>query len=159
MKYTLIGMTLLLFVMTGCNENLDNPEVGGMNTEPGSSMVKDWGESFFGPGPANYGAIEEHNAPSDPNTETNTTGKSYRDPVKAHQTEEDDHEMIENIVHNTPGVTPGMVMIVGSNAWVNVSFEERINGNVSSEQVREIERQLYEANPRYNYRVIVNDFR
>ncbi|MDG5787335.1 hypothetical protein QA612_07495 [Evansella sp. AB-P1] len=169
MKYTLksalTGLGLLLLITTGCNNNLDTPEARGFNTNTNTNTItandapeKDWTESLFGPGPANYGVIREQYEPFDPVTESNNTGKSYRSPSHPHQTIADDQDMIEDIIYEMPGVTPGMVIIMGGHAWVNVSFEEKINGEVSEEQVAEIERRLYKANPRYTYQIMVNDY-
>ncbi|MFA9559877.1 hypothetical protein ACERII_21420 [Evansella sp. AB-rgal1] len=157
-KYIGLSMLLLLLMGTACND-LDTPEVQGLNTNTTNNEVeKDWAESLFGPGPANYGAARDRREPSDPITESNYTGKSYRDPVHEHPTEGQDQDRIENVIYDMPGVTPGMVIIMGSHAWVNVTFEDRINGNVQEDQVREIEEKLREAMPRYNYEIIVNNY-
>ncbi|MDQ0257173.1 hypothetical protein J2S74_004631 [Evansella vedderi] len=166
MKYTLAGIGLLLLIITGCND-LDTPEVGGFgnNTNPQTAHgQKDWGESLFGPGPANYG-VAQHNQQDrvDNFSEINSTGKSYRSPQAPHPTHADDQERMENIVYDYPNVVPGMVVIMGGQAWVNIMHEDHPNPGVSQEEnnrrVQEIEERLIQANPRYNYRVIVNDWR
>ncbi|MBU9710733.1 hypothetical protein [Evansella tamaricis] len=162
MKYTLIGVSLLLLFISGCNDNVDPPEVRGQNTNTNEIQHKDWGDSFFGPGPINYGVIEEQTDPYNPVTESNSTGTSYRSPLQERQDLGDDQELIEMALYRMDGVTPGMVVLMGGHAWVNVMLDETASGqeNIDKEaRIREIEARLLEVNPRYNYQVVVNDWR
>ncbi|MBU9724356.1 MULTISPECIES: hypothetical protein [Bacillaceae] len=162
MKYTLTGLGLLLLIFTGCNDDVNPPEVQGQNTNEAPIEHKDWGSALMGPGPINYGAIEEQADPYHPVTEQNSTGTSYRSPLQEHQDFGDDQDMIEDVLYRMEGVNPGMVVLMGGHAWVNVMLDDTMAGqeNVDKEsRIREIEEELYEVNPRYNYRVVVNDWR
>ncbi len=149
-----------MFIMTlGCSD-LDTPEVGGMN-EPNNINENEHNVTYglLGPGPVNYGVINDQRRPHQEN-ELNHTGLSYRDPKAARQDIGEDQDMIENIVYETEGVTPGMVVIVGGQAWVNIMFNDNGQGLTQQDQdqkVSEVEEKLKQANPRYEYRVSVND--
>ncbi|UTR12224.1 hypothetical protein MM300_08025 [Evansella sp. LMS18] len=155
MKYTLLGFCLLLLFIPACN-NIDTPDVGGFTTD--TNKQKDWNRSLFGPGPANYGIVERMNEPFDPVNEANNTGTSYRSPATPRQDLGDDQDRMETLVYQYPGVTPGMVIIMGRRAWVNIMFDEPLTGQEEEDKIRELEQKLIDDNPRYEYRVIVNDF-
>ncbi|MCD8510927.1 MAG: hypothetical protein LRY73_14390 [Bacillus sp. (in: Bacteria)] len=167
MKKALAGAGLLLLVATGCN-NLDTPEVRGLNTNPadfGDTYVageKDWQESLFGPGPANYGVAGKNNADRVDNiSEINSTGASYRSPTAPHPTLADYQDAMETAIYEMANVTPGMVIIMGGDVWVNIMYDDAVNvtEDENRRRIEEVERRLYEVNPRYNYRIIVNDWR
>ncbi|SDZ45159.1 hypothetical protein SAMN05421736_11341 [Evansella caseinilytica] len=161
MKYALTGLGLLLLFVTGCNNDLDTPEVRGLHSDSNAQVSRDqrdWAESLFGPGPANYGTVDDTEA-VDNIGEQNTTGQSFRSPSAPHPNIGEDQDTMERIVHDIPGVSPGMIILVGGQAWVNIMFEENVTDSEQENQVREIERRLIEANPRYSYQVIVNEYR
>ncbi|WP_218197321.1 hypothetical protein, partial [Pseudomonas sp. 2995-1] len=54
-KYMLSGLGLLLLIFTGCNDDVNPPEVQGQNTNAAQVEHKDWGSALMGPGPINYG--------------------------------------------------------------------------------------------------------
>jgi hypothetical protein len=98
------------------------------------------------------------NEPFDPVNEANNTGTSYRSPATPRQDLGDDQDRMETLVYQYPGVTPGMVIIMGRRAWVNIMFDEPLTGQEEEDKIRELEQKLIDDNPRYEYRVIVNDF-
>ena len=154
MKYALLGFCMLLLLIPACN-NLDTPEVKGMNTNTGEQ--KDWNRSLFGPGPVNYGVVDRMDEPFDPVNEANNTGSSYRSPATPRQDHGEDQTMIENIIYEMPGVSPGLVILTGGRAQVNITFnDDGISPEQEEAKIRELEAMLYNANPRYNYKVTRN---
>ncbi|WP_280770498.1 hypothetical protein [Salipaludibacillus daqingensis] len=122
-----------------------------------NSTQKDWSRSLFGPGPANYGFINHQSDAYDPELEANVTGKSFRSLNAPRQTEGNDQDLIEATIIDMPGFTPGMVILIGSKAWVNVTVETNLNKDEQEEQKKYVEQKLIEANPRYHYEVRIFD--
>ncbi len=94
-------------------------------------------------------------------SEANETfiGKSLRSLNTPHPIEADDQLLIEGLIYDMPGVTTGMVSLIGEKAWVNVSFEEK--GMTEEEEMKQkayILERLTAANPSYEYQVIINHF-
>ncbi|PYZ92479.1 hypothetical protein CR194_12460 [Salipaludibacillus keqinensis] len=158
-KQIIICLLITCIFLGACNQPKP-PEVEGEVQAQFHTEVKrkDWGRSLFGPGPASYGTIAKQGEPYDPATESNVTGKSFRSLNTPRQTEADDQEMIESVIYDIQGVTPGMVILIGGRAWVNVMFDENLNQQQQDQLVNEIEQKLIDANPRYDYEVIVNLF-
>ncbi|TMW72151.1 hypothetical protein [Alteribacter natronophilus] len=151
-------LTLFMGLMTGCTD-LDNPEVGGMN-EPNHPDAENVAYGLLGPGPANYGAIHERRQPHHIDQEVNNTGLSYRDPVSARHSIGDDQDDMERVVWNIDGVVPGTILITGGNATVHVQLENQgLKQEEKDKKIRHVYRKLRQANPRYNYQVVINDFR
>ncbi|MGJ9385820.1 hypothetical protein [Salipaludibacillus sp. CF4.18] len=146
-----------LVVITGCNTN--EPQVNEEGTAQAQQTAKkDWAESLLGPGPVNYGEIHDQSHSYNPRTESNVTGTSYRSLDAPRQTEGDDQEMIENVVYAIPKVTPGMVILTGANAWVNIQIEGEPSQEEEDKVIEDVEKQLKQANPRYRYDIVVNHF-
>lgn len=70
----------------------------------------------------------------------------------------EEQEMIEGIIYNMPNVEPGMVIIVGDHAWVNVMFDNMLTDEERQEIVAHLEKRLHEAIPKYEYKIIVNEY-
>ncbi|UCZ53039.1 hypothetical protein LGQ02_20050 [Bacillus shivajii] len=157
LKYTLSGLALLFLLLssTACTE-MDPPEAQGLGNQ--GEARKDWGESLFGPGPINYGNVTDRPERHTNVSELNTTGTSYRSPEASRQTLADDQDIMETIIYEMDRVEPGMVIITGGQAWVNVMFERGMEQQEKQDLIEEIEDRLYDANPRYHYRIIENTF-
>ncbi|MCE7792455.1 hypothetical protein K8O68_08500 [Salipaludibacillus sp. CUR1] len=155
---------LIILMVAGCN-GPNPPEMDGeaQGQYQGETLFqrKDWGRSLFGPGPINYESINRQKEPYDPITESNVTGKSFRSLDTPRQTEADDQDKIETAIYDMPGVTPGMVILIGGNAWVNVMLEDQYETSSQEQEsqiLADIEKRLKEVNPRYDYKVIINKF-
>ncbi|MBM7095569.1 MULTISPECIES: hypothetical protein [Alteribacter] len=162
MKLILKSLALVMLLVTvGCSD-MDTPDVESMNkpNEPNHPFQRNVAHGLFGPGPANYGAINEMRQPQHTDHRENVNGLSYRDPLSARQTIGEDQDMMENVIYSTPGVTPGMILLNGAHAWVNMQIDnDGLTQKEKDAKVREVEEKLKAANPRYEYRVVVNDFR
>ncbi|WP_026691605.1 hypothetical protein [Alteribacter aurantiacus] len=160
MKLILKSLALVMLVVTvGCSD-MDTPDVNSMN-EPNHPNQRNVAYGLFGPGPANYGAIKEiRSSSSEGDHRENVNGLSYRDPLSERQTIGEDQDMMEDVIYSTPGVTPGMILLNGAHAWVNMQIDNQgLTQEEKDAKVREVEKKLKAANPRYDYRVVVNDFR
>ncbi|MCR6112372.1 hypothetical protein HXA35_18735 [Bacillus sp. A301a_S52] len=157
----MIGMILL----NGCNRpnppEMEEGAAGYHVQEQVEERQRDWTRSMFGPGPINYDFIERQNEPYKI-SEANVTGRSYRSLNSPRQTEEDDQKLIEDIIYELDGVVPGMVILVGAQAWVNVMPDDASPQSYTKEEEDKlkdkIEDELKKGNPRYHYRVILNKF-
>lgn len=154
-----------LILVSGCNRP-NPPEVEEGTTgyhvqEQVGERQKDWTRSMFGPGPINYEFIRRQNE-SYKTSEANVTGRSYRSLNSPRQTEEDDQQLIEDIIYEMDGVVPGMVILIGAQAWVHVMPEDASPQSYTKEEEDklkgQIEDELKKGNPRYHYRVILNKF-
>jgi len=159
-KTTLISFLIVFCLMSGCNRP-NTPETDGnvqgqaqhQNQHDGNSIeIKQWMTSL-GPGTTKYGAIDYHHVSLyDQVTGAKTTGEGF------HALEEDDQLIIENVIYDKPGVTPGMIILIGNRAWVNVSFERELTEVEANEEIAEIKERLRQVDPRYEYEVIINEF-
>lgn len=70
----------------------------------------------------------------------------------------EEQEMIEGIVYELADVEPGMVIIVGNQAWVNIMFDNNLPVEERERIVIDLEKRLYQANPKYEYQIIVNEY-
>jgi hypothetical protein len=158
MKRVIRSLSLIVLftvLLSGCTD-LDNPEVRSMNED--GPDEKNMAYSLLGPGPANYGAIRERRQPHHNDQEVNNTGLSYRDPVSARQSIGGEQEMLADVISSMDGVEPGVIQFMGGRATVDLIPQDR---NLSQEEqdrlVRQVREKLKQANPRYDYRVYIED--
>jgi len=145
-KQMMICLMIALFFISACNRP-DSPEV-----ESGEH------KALLQKGQQTLSMIDRDDTDDSEGDET-FIEKSLRYLYTPHPIEADDQLLIEGLIYDLPGVTPGMVALIGEKAWVNVSFE---GGELTEEQemneVAYILERLLEANPSYEYTVIVNHF-
>ncbi|WP_096185891.1 hypothetical protein [Evansella halocellulosilytica] len=156
LKYALSGLAVIFLLLSTACTDMDTPEVQGLGAN--QEARKDWGASLFGPGPVNYGRVSDRPERHPNVNEMNTTGKSFRSLDANRQTVGDDQDMMETIIYEIDGVVPGMVIITGGEAWVNVAFERGMEQQEKDEIINTIEDRLYDANPRYHYKIVENTF-
>lgn len=161
----LICLSIVL-LMSACNSP-NTPEADGdVQGQTENQMVHqqnkntiDTKENPFDYATTNYGAIDYHQVlPGNTVGGLNVMGEGFRSLHAPHPSESDDQLVIENIIYDMPGVTPGMVVLIGKRAWVNVSFENDLTEQQETEQTDEIRRRLIEVNPDYDYQIIINNF-
>jgi len=167
-KQVMICLMIALFFISACNRP-NSPEVEEhtqgeaqgqfqqQRQEDGNTTNKNWARSLFGPGPANYGYIAHRSAPYDPVTESNITGKSFRSLNAPRQTDGDDQELIEATIVDMPGYSPGMVILIGGRAWVNVTVETSLTQEQQKQHTSYLKQELTKVNPRYEYEVKISE--
>lgn len=164
-KNILICLSIVL-LMSACNSP-NTPDIeGGVRGQAENQMVhrqnknaSETKENSFDSATTNYGAIDYHQvSPGNTIGGLNVMGEEFHSFHRPLPTERDDQLVIENIIYDMPGVTPGMVVLIGKRAWVNVSFENDLTEQQETEQIDEIKRRLLEVNPDYDYQIIINNF-
>jgi hypothetical protein len=61
----------------------------------------------------------------------------------------DDQSKLRGVVESTPGVRPGMVFLIGADAWVNAKFTEDVSASEKEQIELELKKALIKAVPRY----------
>jgi hypothetical protein len=61
----------------------------------------------------------------------------------------DDQSKFRATVSMTEGVSPGMVIIIGNDAWVNASFTKKFSDEEKKEIRKKVKKSLIKAMPRY----------
>ncbi|WP_416147784.1 hypothetical protein ACM26V_16280 [Salipaludibacillus sp. HK11] len=145
----MISLSIVLFLITACNNPKlpeENENVRGQAAQyqnqlrQGMAKTDEWMENIFEDGLTNY------------------TGEGFPSVHVPEENAGDYQLVIENIIYDIPGVTPGQVIVVGERAWVNVSFERELTEPEAAEQIANIKEQLNQAIPNLHYEVIINEF-
>jgi hypothetical protein len=68
----------------------------------------------------------------------------------------DDQSKFEETVNMVEGVDPGMVILIGSDAWVNATFTENFTKEEKKEIRKELKKALIRAVPRYEIHLNVD---
>lgn len=87
--------------------------------------------------------------PNFPNISKNRTDQGMRDMG-------DDQDMLRTVVEGMPEFEPGMISIVGDEAWVNVRLAEKLSKEERQKRIKELEARLMKAMPRYEVHLNVN---
>ncbi len=133
--------------MSACNQSKPPEEEG--NAQSGTALQEEQ--------PA-HNMVDRNISTHSLKADETYIGKSRRYLETPHPMEGDDQLLIEGLIYDMPRVTPGMVLLIGEKAYVNVMFDEYLTEEEEIEQTASILERLIEANPAYEYQVIINHF-
>ncbi|WP_059104154.1 hypothetical protein [Shouchella shacheensis] len=137
MRKQVAGLTVCAFLaLTGCSN--------GMNAEQAEGNVSYW-RGAFGPGPLNYEHMQSD--PHEPG-EVNT-GTSYKNMSSNKQSLGDDQDQVREIIE-THGFRSGMVILHGSDVYVNVHNDQNWDAGEEETQLKNLRKALQREVPRYD---------
>ncbi|NEU30420.1 hypothetical protein GN156_06445 [bacterium LRH843] len=139
-----IGCLLIgAFLVTGCSQT-DGQKASSLDRQ-------EVAYGLLGPGPLNYGEIKK--APKYRYEGEINTSTSFKTMNRDRRTLGDDQELIHHIIHNRFGLDSGMVILAGSNAFVNVTFPKDLSKAERKEKLDQLNKAFMSEIPRYKVHV------
>lgn len=156
MKKALICCGLAVTLISACSPA--NPPQATVGVQDANHGVTGTNAGFrlLGPGPINYAIGHEHREEMYYEFEQNHS-TSFRSLTADRHDLGDDHRFIGSIVAREEGVTPGMVIIAGSHAWVNVRFDGQMNSEQRNKKMQELQKKIQQQVPRYQIHLNQNE--
>ncbi|WP_088104404.1 hypothetical protein [Halalkalibacter urbisdiaboli] len=154
MKRFWLGCVVGAVLLTGCNEP-EKSEAQGMQmraTQPSMDQIT---YGLLGPGPANYHGMDKLPTYRHRGQE-NTTGTSFRTMDANRQTMGDDQVTLRGVVEDSP-FQPGMVIIMGSHAWINLTVPEDMDEDEKKKEMKALRQEFKRQIPRYQIHINEND--
>ena len=153
MKKALVSCGFALLLMSACTPAQSPQALGDFHhPQAGAGMdAAEVGYRMLGPGPANYGVYQwptSYRYDGEANFST-----SFRTLSPDRQDLGDDRSFIQSVVAREDGFQPGMVIIAGRHAWVNIQMDEEITGEERTKKVKALQQKVQEQVPRYQIHI------
>lgn len=158
MKKAILCCGLALSMVTACTP-ADPPQALQMPNQLAEqdTQMQRLSHHFFGPGPINYGVIYDNHFGDYLNDGEMNHSPSFITLDNDRTDLGDDQDMIRSIVAREKGLSPGMVMMVGKDVWVNVHFDGAYQENERQEMTKQLRENLKKAMPRYDIHLNIDE--
>ncbi|MGO4889135.1 hypothetical protein ACJ2A9_15400 [Anaerobacillus sp. MEB173] len=157
MKKAILTCGLALSLLAACSPANPPQALQVPNDRPEAGTMERMNYHFFGPGPINYGVIYDNHRGDYLQDGHINHSPSFKTLDNTRPDLGDDEQMIRLVVANEKGIRPGLVAIIGKDAWVNVHFTDSYPKNEREKKLNALKKSLNDAIPRYDVHLNVNE--